>query len=513
MLTPHYRYVFYAYVAVASAVIVGLYWGGLQNLWQRWSFQPEYSHGFLIPLVSAYIFWERRAEWRPALGSMSWRGPILLFSALVVLLVGEISALYLLIHYSLLIALLAFAYTVIARAIHTVVIPIAFLAFAIPLPYFFEVVLSAKLQLLSSSMGVWLIRALDIPVYLSGNVIDLGEFKLHVVEACSGLRYLFPLLSLGVITAYFYQARYWKRIALAISTVPIAIVMNSGRIAVTGWLVNHFGVASAQGFLHDFEGWVVFLLCLAVLLLEILLLERLSTQRRSFAEIFSSNTGVANTKEEVSEQLRWNVHSPMPWFLCLCVVALGVLFAVDRRDEATPLPPSLAGFPLHLNEWVGVRSALTPGVIESLGFSEYVLADYWQGDDQVNFYVAYYATQKKGVSPHSPKVCIPGGGWEIRQFSRTQLNGHPANRVVIQKAEQRQLVYYWFVERGNIVANEYLKKWWLLRDVMIKNRSDGALIRIVVPISEQESLSEAERRAERFAHAADPVILRYLPGE
>ncbi len=503
------RYAFHAYLIAAGAGLITLYWGGLQNLWQRWSVQPEYSHGFLIPLVAACVFWERRSEWMPALGSASWRGPILLSVALVLLLIGEISALYILIHYSLLLALLALASTTIAQAQRSAFIPIAFLAFAIPLPYFFEVVLSAKLQLLSSSIGVWLIRALDIPVYLSGNIIDLGEFKLHVVEACSGLRYLFPLLSLGVICAYFYRARTWQRIVLALSTIPIAIIMNSGRIAVTGWLVNRFGTASAQGFLHDFEGWVVFVFCLAILLLEVLVMEKVFGEGRSFAQIFSSAH-----QEEVTVNLPHSLPMLIPLsFLGACVFALVMLVVIDNRKELAPVSPSLAGFPMQLDQWQGTRGVLAPDVVSALGFSDYVLADYSHDKVQANLYVAYYATQKKGVSPHSPKVCIPGGGWEIRSFKRTRLNGHPANRVLIQKGEQRQLVYYWFVERGRVVANEYLKKWWLLRDVVFENRSDGALVRIVVPIVEQEAIEAAHTRAADFAQAAHDTILRYLPGE
>src|SRR5262249_37333932 len=106
-------------------------------------------------------------------------------------------------------------------------IPIVFLLFAIPLPYFIDSVLSWRLQLISSELGVAFIKLFGIPVFLEGNVIDLGQYKLQVVEACSGLRYLYPLLSLGFLAAYLFQAPLWKRAIVFLSTIPITIIMNS----------------------------------------------------------------------------------------------------------------------------------------------------------------------------------------------------------------------------------------------------------------------------------------------
>ena len=119
-------------------------------------------------------------------------------------------------------------------------VPIFFLIFAIPLPYFLDAALSFRLQLISSQLGVFFIRLLQIPVYLEGNVIDLGSYKLQVVEACSGLRYLYPLMSLGFLTAYLFQAPLWQRALIFLSTIPITILMNSFRIALVGVLGDYW---------------------------------------------------------------------------------------------------------------------------------------------------------------------------------------------------------------------------------------------------------------------------------
>ena len=144
--------------------------------------------------------------------------------------------------------------------------PLLFLLFMIPLPNFLYNNLSAQLQLLSSELGVAVIRLFDIGVYLEGNVIDLGTYKLQVVEACSGLRYLFPLTSLAFLMAYLFKAAAWKRIVIFLSSIPITLLINSFRIGVIGVLVEYWGPGQAEGFLHDFEGWVVFMSSLGVLL-------------------------------------------------------------------------------------------------------------------------------------------------------------------------------------------------------------------------------------------------------
>src|SRR5207245_1672825 len=125
--------------------------------------------------------------------------------------------------------------------------PLLMLVFAIPLPSFFNNSLSLHLQLLSSGLGVWVIRAAGISVLLEGNVIDLGSYQLEVAEACSGLRYLFPLMTLAFIVAYLFRGPMWKRIALFLSSVPITIVMNSLRIGFIGITVERWGSGMAEG--------------------------------------------------------------------------------------------------------------------------------------------------------------------------------------------------------------------------------------------------------------------------
>lgn len=491
-----------------------LSFGGLSEVVERWIKQEEYSHGFLIPLVSLYILWEKRLMIAVEYRSGSWLGVPVILVALLVAFIGEISALYILVQYAFLLLLAGFAITALGRAARHTFIPIVLLAFAIPLPYFLEAVLTARLQLLSSEIGVMFIQWMGIPVYLSGNVIDLGAYKLQVVEACSGLSYLFPLSCLGFIAAYFYQAPLWKRAVLFLSTVPITILMNSFRIAVTGWLVDRWGIAMAEGFLHDFEGWIIFVACAGILALEIELLERI-TRRRGLMDVFGLNVQIPS--DEALQQARQRQSGralPLPMLLMVSltfVAALGVQ-AFDRRAEAAPVDVHLAAFPDRIGDWRGVYGNIETRVMQVLQLTDYLMINYERDNEpMINFYVAYYASQRKGVSPHSPRVCIPGGGWEIADIRRTHIDDIPVNRVVIRRGLESQLVYYWFQERGEPIANEYLKKWKLLEDALKYNRTDGALVRVVTPFHSSEPEEVAEQRLIEFVRAAYPELTRVLP--
>ena len=136
----------------------------------------------------------------------------------------------------------------------------------------------------------------------------------------------------------------------------------------------------------------------------------------------------------------------------------------------------------------------------------------------VDLYVAWYSSQRAGRSVHSPRTCLPGGGWRIVEFDQVEVPGVEAagqplrvNRVVMGMGTSKQLVYYWFQQRGRIVTNEYLAKWYLFWDSLTRRRSDGALVRLVVPLADGEQTSNADADLAQFAAELAPVLERYVP--
>lgn len=493
---------------------IWLYWDGLAEAVLRWETQEEYSHGYLIPLVSLFILWEKRFQIASGYSGYSWWGVPIIALSLVILLIGEVSALYMLIHYSFIILLFGLSLAFLGSATRYTWVPIALLGFAVPLPYFIEVILTSKLQLISSQLGVEIIRLCRIPVFLSGNIIDLGNYQLQVVEACSGLRYLFPLMSLGFIGAYLYQASLWKRAVLFLSTIPITIFMNSVRIAITGILVDNFGTEMAEGFLHDFEGWLIFMACGGLLLLEVVLME-LFTTRQGLRQAFAVPAAVSEEQFDRGSVNSLKFSPAVAVSIPLLLAALLVVTSIEGREEDSSFKKvDLISFPLQLGGWLGRDDSIKKEVAEKLGLTDYAMINYQNRDNRpINFYVAYYASQRKGVSPHSPKVCIPGGGWEIANFSRTRVDRMPVNRALIRKGTQDQIVYYWFEERGTPVANEYLKKWLLFRDSLLLNRSDGSLVRVTTPVMSDETLQDADLRAQEFIRISRDKLSQLLPAK
>lgn len=503
------------FVSLCVLVAAATYSEALLELVRRWTKQEEYSHGFLIPVIVAWLFWTRRDALVASIGQPSWTGPALILLAAAMHIAGKLSALFVLSQLAFIVTLVGITLGIGGYSLLKVsFVPIIFLIFAIPLPYFVDSVLSYRLQLISSQLGTFFIRLFQIPVYLEGNIIDLGVYKLQVVEACSGLRYLYPLMSLGFLTAYLFQAPLWQRALVFLSTIPITIVMNSLRIGIVGVLVNYWGPQDADGFLHFFEGWVIFIACAGVLIGEMALLARFTLGAR-LLDVF----GPPNVSPSLPKNRERNgrLAPVLSSFLLICLAGLSTYF-ISARHEIYPERKSFASFPTTLGAWQGRLSSLDQQTIQALGLTDYVLSDYVRTDRRpVNLYVAYYASQRNGLSPHSPSVCIPGGGWQISSFERSNFQSPdsavslPFNRVVITQGQATQLVYYWFEQRGMKISNEWISKLYLLRDAILKNRTDGALIRLTTPIFPGERESDADKRLQEFMQTVVPSFAGYLP--
>lgn len=517
--THYWRATPRVWLPVAASAVLAAYlcYDSLALMVDWWSNREEYSHGFLIPVISAYLVWQRSDRLRELPFTGSWAGVALAVGGLVLALVGELATIYTVIQYAFVIFVLGLTWALLGTsAFRIVAIPLGLLFFMVPFPNFIYNNLSSQLQLWSSSIGVAVIRLFGISVYLEGNVIDLGSYKLQVVEACNGLRYLFPLMTLGVIVAYFYHAALWKRLLIFVSTIPITILMNSFRIGVIGVMVEYWGQSMAEGFLHDFEGWAIFMACFGILFLEMWLLMRLSRDHRPLAQVFGIDPPQP-PRTGVPYRAR-----PVPRTVLAVAVAsvlvLGPALTLPNRDERVPGRTSFAEFPLELDAWRGQGEVLERIYLDALKLTDYALINYRRADAQVNFYVAYYASQKKGQSAHSPKSCLPGGGWVIEALADhvvpgVVIGGVPltVNRAVIAHGDARQLVYYWFQQRGRVLTNEYLVKWYVFWDALTRNRTDGALVRLIVMARPGQALTELDAELGALAAAVSGHLPDYVP--
>jgi exosortase D (VPLPA-CTERM-specific) len=507
-----------AYAAIVLATLIYVFWEGLAVMVLWWEESAEYNHGYLIPIVALYLALLRGEVLGKAKLNGSYSGVLVLFAGLGLLFVGELSAVYAITQYAFLVSLIGLvilAYGWLGAKLLWA--PLIYLFFMIPLPTFLYNSLSSELQLLSSQLGVAFLRLVGVSVFLEGNVIDLGAFQLQVAEACSGLRYLFPLMSFGFLCAFLYSGKTWQKAFIFFSSIPITLFMNSFRIGVIGVLVEHYGIAMARGFLHDFEGWFIFMACVGVLFFEMWCFAWLG--KKQLIDVFDVRVPpMSDFKAFVPA----TGPSHATWGLVAILIALNFSMAgFQEREEIIPKRQALSTFPLRIADWRGTELGIEQVYLDELKLDDYILARYSKPEEQseIELYVAYYGSQRKGASVHSPKACLPGGGWRIDEFTQQvipnigpQGESLTVNRSLISLGESRQLVYYWFQQRGRRMTNEYFVKWFIFWDAITMNRTDGALVRLVVAVPETENIEVFDSKLQEFLRTADPQLSYFLPG-
>ena len=501
--------------ALGAAVF---YWDSIASLALAWQ-RPEYSYGPMVPVITAYMTL-RELHRRPLAPDQGSRLPglALVVAGLVLGLLGNLARIPDLGAYGL-IVLTGGAFLILAGPreglrfwpgwVH--------LFFMLPLPQFIYLHISTRLQALSSELGVSLIDHLGIPVFLDGNIIDLGTYQLQVAEACSGLNYLFPMLSFGWLVALLYAGPNWHRAVIFLSTIPITILMNAFRIGVIGVLVNRYGIAHAEGFMHAFEGWIIFMACTGILFAEAWFLQRFASGPRRYSNVLDIGY------HGILEPLRKLPQIPASLVLAtasLLVMVSGALWHMQQAPEPARFTRgSLALFPLEIGEWRGAPHFLDASTLQVLGADDYMNASYQAGPAQVELLLTFYQSQTSGTAGiHSPENCLPAGGWEVAQWSRRPVaiggdtpRSLTVNRAIIQKGMSRKLVYYWFEQRGTQTPSEYAAKFATLTDAILLGRSDGGLVRLVTPIGHGEDAAMAEARLDSFTGRILPLLPSYFP--
>jgi len=542
-------------LSISAAVFVGvcgflfweLYKSSVGYLLGNWN-EGDYSYAYLIPFVITYLIWEKRELLRSAPVEGVWWGIAPLAIGIALYWLGELAGEYYTLYVSAWLMLIGILWLHLGRLkIRILAFSFFLLLTAIPLPAFLYFRLSFELQLISSQIGTALLRMMDIAAHREGNIIDIGLTQLQVVKACSGLRYFFSLLVLGLIVSYFSRASVWKRALVVLSTIPLTIFWNCIRIAMTGYLWVKWGPRAAEGLAHDFMGFVIFLVSMAVLIAEMWVLGKIGKKgprsvgrkKRDTAD----STDIFEKKEEISDENAlagaaapvyrkaessgsveykdFSLASHLPRALislALLAATLAGYQAIDFRHKI-PIREPLSKFPLDLAEWRGSRERMDPDDLRTLALTDYALIDYKNDRGQnINLYVAYFETQVKGGSIHSPETCLPGAGWELREegalsipvkYGGAYLN---VNRIVAEQMGRRALVYFWFPQRGRILTNIFQLKVYNFWDALTLQRTDGALVRVFTPMSGPESVEDAAVRLNEFLTKVVPVLDPFIPG-
>ena len=260
-----------AYILGLGLVAIGLavlYRDVVPELVRAWGTDDNYSHGYLIPPIAGYFAWERRHKFLAAPAGTSLFGLIVVLGSLLVLTVGVLGIELFLTRVSLVGVLAGSVLFLCGWArLRVMLFPLAFLVLMIPIPAIIFNQIAFPLQLTASQFGESVLRAVNIPVLREGNVLILANISLEVAEACSGIRSLISLITLAIVFGYISDSRSWVRVLMAAAAIPVAVLTNGARVAGTGIAAHYYGQVAAEGFFHEFSGWLVFIAAFALLLL------------------------------------------------------------------------------------------------------------------------------------------------------------------------------------------------------------------------------------------------------
>jgi exosortase len=258
-----------------------LYWDTVYELVLDWYNDENYSHGFLIPFIAGYMFWQIRDRLKDVVLRPSHAGIFLVLSGLCIYLVGKLSGEYFTMRVSMLIIFAGtILYTLGVRYFRAVSVPFFYLFFMIPLPYILYDAMAFPLKLFVSELSVGFMQSISILVEREGNIIHLTGTTLEVADACSGIRSIISLLALSTALAYLTQTGLVRRLVLSVLAIPIAIFVNAIRVIGTGILADIYGPKVAEGFFHEFAGLIIFGVAIVILICSAIALHKIGSKVR-----------------------------------------------------------------------------------------------------------------------------------------------------------------------------------------------------------------------------------------
>lgn len=502
------------FLALASV----MYHSTTAYLLGKWG-MDDFTYSYFIPLVVAYLIWEKRTELAREPACRSWAGLLPALLGILLYWMGELGGEFTIMFISLWFLSVGALWSIIGwRKLRVIAFPVFLTLAMVPPPNVLYSSLTLRLKLMSSQIGVLMLQMCGLSAYREGNVIDVGFTKLQVVDACSGLRYFFPLIVLGILLAYFFKGALWKKIVIVMSAIPISIVTNSMRIASVGILYQFMGPAAAEGFFHDFSGWFIFMISLGILLLEMGILKRVFPGRATDRLQDATCNDVSQSPYPEQNRYPGLFRFISPQFLIILLLmgatAAGVQ-GVSNRDR-TPLKKPFSEFPEAVGGWTAKRQQMEKMYLDALELNDYLLADFRNSrDETINCYVAFNDYQSKGKASHSPASCLPGSGWDLKEPDKILVTDGTGRTISINRAmimgNERRLTYYWFDQRGRILTDLYQIKLFNFVDSIILNRTDGALVRLITPLGESESPATADDRLKEFFKQFNPTLNHFLP--
>ncbi len=486
----------------ASALALALcYWDVIYMLVNQWWSNSMYTHGFLIPIIAGYVCWATRAK-LPAVcePSFAWGLPVL-FGGLLVLTIGRAGSLGALQELSLLPVMSGVALLVGGLSLlRALALPILYLLLMIPVWEVFTDRLHGPFQLFSASLGTSLLRAIGIPVHRDGTFIYLPHQTLEVAEVCSGVNYLVAIAAIGIPLAYLSRSSPARRTALVLFGVLVAVIANGVRVALIGFTAYHGLVTGdLHGPGHVFHGMFV-----AVAGYVALFLGAPRIVGTSLVGPEMSDSQARGTRLAMGPASKRGLGA------ALALILLSV--TVQHVVAAGPTPRELDAevIPLELQGWKATASRLDASAMRPVGVDEEVFRSYeWPGTGRVQLYVGYYRRQQQGkeltgeaaaaLRAEATDIDIPLESGERVRIGEVRRDANASRHVL-----------FWFDVNGHVTADPNEVRLMTIRDVMLRRRSNGAIVVVTLEPAPGVSSSAAAETARGFARVALPALRQYL---
>jgi exosortase len=355
-------------IAWFAALLIVCYASVLGGLVRQWASDGDMGHGFLVPCVAMYIAWQRRPELAAVEITPNYGGLVLVIWGTAQMMLGNLAAQIFVTRTAFMVSLIGVVLFLGGKGlVRALGFPLFLMIFLFPIPAMLYAQITLPLQIFASSVAEAVLNIVGIPVLRDGNILELAHQRISVVEACSGMRSLLSLSFLSLIYAYFFDSRVWIRGLLSAVTIPIAIAANAARVTVTG-LVGGVRPDLAEGIFHIFEGWVLFLVALSLIVAFHRLVE---LARRHNSETQPRSTGIRACVGLFS-QTKWPAA-----VLSTILVLQGSLFYGFSRGEAVAAARSLDGFPSDLGPWHMIQQqAIDQEVKDVLRADDYLTRQY-----------------------------------------------------------------------------------------------------------------------------------------
>lgn len=498
----------YGILLLLAASIVAGFWPFIQNMVYRWD-NEDSNYCFLVVPLFLYLCWEKHLQFKFSEFRASYKGLALFAAALGLILVGELGSAETLMYiglWCLVVAGMVLLYG--ATRLRNLWFELLILAFMVPMPPFIIQTFTANLKRLATSFAVNLLRLFDISVLQDGNIIDIGVQQLQVIDACSGLRYVVPMFLFALLLGHLYGKSRAPRLLLLLFVLPVAILINGLRIFVTAVLYVKGYPELAENFFHDFAGLALFLIA-GVGLLGILLLLNRWWSKPVRHQSWQDQGGDGRSKQALIVAALY------------CALLFGGGYALHHVQAGQVIPErqTFEHFPLQIDGWQGRREYIAQEILDQLWADDYVNIVFTRPDrpgQQIYLLVPYYSYQKTRHTAHAPQSCLLGGGWHLAGTEDRQIQVNEAKNITLrtmlmQKGNSHMVAGYFFLGRGRDVVSPWMNKVYLLVDALGKRRTDGALVRVEMVMTDS-NLSPAEHKdMENFIIQLWKILPGYVP--